>query len=139
MKTHNLTNAMPAILFRERVCDDAGKPLTDIPENWDLSDSREPELLELGRGQLLILETDVLAFLDDVMLHHAAEGDQTIRAIFTPEPQCPEFRMGDILIAVAPDLGSISYEVLLTHGELPDRLPNPGEMCLVLRAELSLV
>jgi hypothetical protein len=135
MNTPN--TAMPAILFRERVLDDEGKPLADIPENWDLADSREPELLELGRGQLLITVADDSEFVNNTMVP-GSEGQPVIRAVFTPAPTCQEFRMGDILTVMLP-LGSISYQVLVTHGELPEQLPVPGEMCLVLRAELSLI
>lgn len=133
------SHSLPAVLFRERVLDDAGKPLADIPENWELADTREPELLEFGRGQLLILATDVMDFLDSVMLHPVEDGEQTIRAIFTPGPSCPAYRMGDLLTVAVPDAGAITYEILVTSGELPEQLPQPGEMCLVLRADLCLI
>lgn len=132
-------HSLPSVLFRERVLDDAGKPLADIPDNWELADTREPELLELGRGQLLILATDVMGFLDSVMLHPVEDGEQTIRAIFTPGPSCPAYRMGDLLTVAVPDAGAITYQILVTHGELPEQLPQPGEMCLVLRADLCLI
>lgn len=133
------THSLPAVLFRERVLDASGKPLADIPENWELADTREPELLELGRGQLLILATDVMDFMDSVMLHPVEDGEQTIRAMFTPDAGCPEFRMGDLLTVAVPDAGAITYEILVTHGELPGQLQQPGEMCALLRPDLCLV
>jgi|GEM_PF-5482373 len=132
-------HSMPVMLFRERVLDDVGKPLADIPDNWELADTREPELLELGRGQLLILATDVMGFLNSVMLHPVEDGKQTIRAIFTPGPSCPAYRMGDLLTVAVPDAGAITYQILVTHGELPDQLPLPGEMCALLRLDLCLI
>jgi hypothetical protein len=135
-------HSLRATLFRERVLDDAGKPIDDNvpdPDVWDLADSRDPELLELGRGQLLILEADILGFLDDVMLHPAEAGDQTIRGVFTPDAGCPEFRMGDMLTVAVSDVAAVTYEILVTHGELPERLPQSGEMCLVLRADLCVI
>jgi hypothetical protein len=132
-------NTMPVVLFRERTLDNAGKPLADIPENWELADTREPELLELGRGYLLILATDVMDFLDSVMLHPVEDGEQTIRAMFTPDPSCPAYRMGDLLTVAVSDAVAIAYQILVTHGEMPDQLPAAGEMCLVLRADLCQV
>ncbi|NMM13588.1 MAG: hypothetical protein HHJ17_08640 [Rhodoferax sp.] len=135
-------HSLPAVLFRERVLDDAGKPIDDNvpdPDVWELADTREPELLELGRGQLLILATDVMGFLDSVMLHPVEDGEQTIRAIFTPGPSCPAYRMGDLLTVAVPDAGAITYQILVTHGELPDQLPLPGEMCALLRLDLCLI
>jgi hypothetical protein len=144
-------HSLPAILFRERVMGDDGKPLADIPENWELADTREPELIELGRGQLLILSANDAEFAHETMLHTGNDDDIFIRAIFTPESSCPVYRMGDIVTVVQPDVGAaISYEVRLTHedfpaevllsqDDFPPKLVQPGEMCLFFRPDLSLV
>lgn len=132
-------HSLPAVLFRERVLDDAGTPLADIPENWELADTREPELLELGRGQLLILSANDAEFARETMLHTGNDDDIVIRATFTPDPSCPVYRMGDILTVTLPEVLAVSYEVLLTHEDMPERLVQPGEMCLSLRPDLCLV
>ena len=133
-------HAMPAVLFRERVCDDDGQPLDDVPENWAMADDgREPVLQELGRGHLLIVSVnDSDFFFEEV--DSSIDGDaEIVRAVFTSESPCPMHRMGDILAVTLDDGSAISYEVLLTHGDMPHRLVEPGEVCLVLRAELSVV
>jgi hypothetical protein len=139
--TPTATGGLPAIHFRECVLADDGTPLDgDIPENWELVDSRPAELLEIGHGLLLITSADDLAFVQETLLPGWEEGnDIVIRAIYAPEVQEKELRMGDILTVVVEGAVSICYEVLITQGDIPHLLEKQGEMCLALRLDFSPV
>lgn len=145
-------NSLQAILLREHVLDDSGKPMYEgdylrDPIMFELANSREPELLELGRGQLLILSPDDAEFARKAFLHSGNDDDLFIRAILTLDPSCPVYRMGDFVTVAPLDVGAITYQVLLTHedfpaevllseDDFPPKLMQPGEMCLLLRPDL---
>jgi hypothetical protein len=130
--------ALPALHFRERVLDDNGEPLDgELPENWELADSRLPDLLRIGQGQLLITSADDLAFVRETLLPGWERGDDVvIRATYT---QAAQIRMGDFLVALIDGALAVTYEVLVTGEDIPHLLNEPGEMCLALRADLSLL
>lgn len=139
-RTDLSTEKLRAMLFRERVVDDQGSPVDgEVPENWGLVDGLPSELLPLGQCSLQITVADDFPFVKGLLLDGWETGDDVvIRAVLEPPPgELP--RMGDIVAVMVGDVFAFCYEILVTHGDVPEHLTQEGEMCLALRTDLGAV
>lgn len=160
MTPQQLPTSQPlaAYLMRELLLDPQGQPMTedgpsDDPDamaaHWELCDKMSDEngatLVAICEGELLIISADDTAFLRQYVAAEIGGSQNAIRAIFRPttaappsfEPATP--RMCDLIVVTIAKGTSLCWEVGPGHDDVPDLIPVPGEMCLVLREDLGLI